>query len=172
MTGLLDLFQAKMFLCYFLFIQEIADISVARDLTDTLHCSCTWSEYYPTNHQQYNQWSSVLLNHSSYRILKRVSELATNQFEYQIKSGERLMFSIPEQFLSGATGIKVKRSWSMFNKNYSWSHRYSEESERNGGKKRLQMVWVQKQCISTSLVHLGLKIISFHSIVIIFEKTK
>ncbi|CAN4116494.1 unnamed protein product [Withania somnifera] len=38
-----------------------------------------------------------------------VTYIPTNQFEYQIKSGEQVMFSIPEEFLSGPTTMKVKR---------------------------------------------------------------
>ncbi|MCE3214849.1 hypothetical protein HAX54_053503, partial [Datura stramonium] len=38
-----------------------------------------------------------------------VTYIPTNQFEYQIKSGEQFLFSIPEEFLSGSTGMKVKR---------------------------------------------------------------
>ncbi|XP_060198570.1 disease resistance protein RUN1-like [Lycium barbarum] len=39
----------------------------------------------------------------------KVTYIPSNQFEYQIESGEQVEFSIPEGFLSGSTGMKVKR---------------------------------------------------------------
>ncbi|KAJ8531261.1 hypothetical protein K7X08_026695 [Anisodus acutangulus] len=38
-----------------------------------------------------------------------VTYIPPNQLEYQIKSGEQVVFSIPEEFLSGSTGLKATR---------------------------------------------------------------